>query len=64
MNGTSIIHGLTDYAEFADFRTVILAKGVLFDNITYSLKDTATPGQNDPYRYGNTALATAVNVTI
>ena len=64
MDGIYINPGLTDYAEFADFRTVILAKGVLFDNITYSLKDTATPGQNDPYRYGNTALATAVNVTI
>lgn len=64
MNGTLINHGLTDYAEFADFRTVILAKGVLFDNIAYSLKDTTEPGQTDPYRYGNTALATAVNVTI
>ena len=59
-----VVDGLTDYSEFVQLRTAILTNGVIFENITYSLNDEATPGESDPYRYGNEALKAAINVTI
>lgn len=55
----SVVNGLTDFAEFAQFRSNVLASGVIFESIDTSLSDTTAT-----YYYGNDALKAAISVTI
>lgn len=54
-----VVHGLTDYEEFATFRSNVIQTTVQFEIITNSLKDS----DND-YYYGSEDLKDAVDVTI
>lgn len=59
LNGNTLTDGITDYEEFATFRSNILAKTTIFELIENSLHDTT-----QTYYYGSTELKTAVAVTI
>lgn len=54
-----VVDGLTDFAEFAQFRSNVLSLGVIFESIDTSLSDTTAT-----YYYGNDALKAAISVTI
>lgn len=63
-NGATINDGITDYREFATFQDAVIASALTFEAISYSLKDTTSPGENDPFRYGNQSLRDIINITI
>ena len=54
-----VVDGLTDFAEFATFRSNVLAFGIKFVPIDSSLKDTT-----GKYYYGSTDLVGAITLTI
>lgn len=54
-----INHGLTDYEEFATFRSEVVTSTTVFELIENSLNDTA-----HDYYYGSTDLKAAVTLTI
>lgn len=64
VNNGVVTDGLTDYAEFVYLKASVLTQGVIFASIDYSLKSETTPGDKDPYRYGNDSLREAVKITI
>lgn len=55
----TVIDGLTDYREFAEFRSEILLTRVQFEEIENSLKDSS-----GSYYYGSQDLVTAITLTI
>lgn len=59
VNNNQVVHGLTDYEEFATFRSNVIQTTVQFEIITNSLKEAG----ND-YYYGSKDLKDAVDVTI
>lgn len=59
LSNNTIVQGLTDYEEFATFRSNVLIDGTKFLAITNSLKDTSA----DLF-YGSTDLVTAITITI
>ena len=59
VNNNQVVHGLTDYEEFATFRSNVIQTTVKFEIITNSLKEAG----ND-YYYGSKDLKDAVDVTI
>ena len=63
-NGSTINDGVTDYREFTTFQDAVIASALTFEEIGYSLKDSESPGDNDPFRYGNQALRDIITVTI
>lgn len=54
-----VVDGLTDYREFAEFRSNVLVNGVQFEEVSNSLKDTS-----GTYYYGSQTLKTVIAVTI
>ena len=58
-NEVTINDGLTDYAEFANFRANVLAKTTIFQLVTNSLTDTTKD-----LHYGSTKLVEAITLTI
>ena len=65
-SGESLKNGLVDYATFNQFEQSVynFIQRTHFINIDYSLNSDTTPGVNDPYRYGNDSLKSAINITI
>lgn len=63
-SGNTINDGVTDYREFTTFQDAVIASALTFEEIGYSLKDSESPGDNDPLRYGNQALRDIITVTI
>lgn len=55
----AVVDGLTDYREFAEFRSNVLVNGALFEEVSNSLKDTS-----GTYYYGSSTLKTAITLTI
>lgn len=54
-----VVDGLTDYREFAEFRSNVLVNGVQFEEVSNSLKDTS-----GTYYYGSQTLKTVIALTI
>lgn len=54
-----VVDGLTDYREFAEFRSNVLVNGVQFEEVSTSLNDTS-----GTYYYGSQTLKTAISLTI
>lgn len=59
VSNNQVVNGLTDYEEFATFRSNVIQTTTQFEIIENSLKDTSFD-----YYYGSTDLKTAVTLTI